>query len=67
MREETGLELQVLSGEEESKLTFLAVRRWFGWSSGRLLVADILRGLARIAGAPSSADSTSVPGPCARA
>ncbi len=36
----TGLQLEVLSGEEESRLTFLAVRRWFGWSSGRLLVID---------------------------
>ena len=27
---------QVLSGEDEARLTFLAVRRWFGWSSGRL-------------------------------
>ena len=35
------LDLQVLSGEEEAKLTFLAARRWFGWSSGRLLVIDI--------------------------
>ena len=35
---ETGVDLQVLSGEDEARLTFLAVRRWFGWSSGRLLV-----------------------------
>jgi exopolyphosphatase/guanosine-5'-triphosphate,3'-diphosphate pyrophosphatase len=34
------IDLQVLSGEEEAKLTFLAARRWFGWSSGRLLVID---------------------------
>jgi exopolyphosphatase/guanosine-5'-triphosphate,3'-diphosphate pyrophosphatase len=47
--EETGVELQVLSGEEESKLTFLAVRRWFGWSSGRLLVMDIGGGSLEIA------------------
>ena len=47
--EETGIELQVLSGEEESKLTFLAVRRWFGWSSGRLLVMDIGGGSLEIA------------------
>src|SRR5580693_6520046 len=30
-----------LSGENEARLTFLAARRWFGWSSGRLLVVDI--------------------------
>ncbi len=47
--EETGVELQVLSGEDESKLTFLAVRRWFGWSSGRLLVMDIGGGSLEIA------------------
>ena len=35
------IDLQVLSGEDEAKLTFLAARRWFGWSSGRLLVVDI--------------------------
>ena len=35
------IDLQVLTGEEEAKLTFLAARRWFGWSSGRLLVIDI--------------------------
>jgi len=39
--EETGIELRVLSGQDEARLTFLAVRRWFGWSSGRLLNLDI--------------------------
>jgi exopolyphosphatase / guanosine-5'-triphosphate,3'-diphosphate pyrophosphatase len=38
---ETGVALRVLDGEEESRLTFLAARRWFGWSAGRLLVLDI--------------------------
>ncbi|MDX6356406.1 MAG: exopolyphosphatase / guanosine-5-triphosphate,3-diphosphate pyrophosphatase, partial [Streptomyces sp.] len=38
---DTGVRLTVLSGEDESRLTFLAVRRWFGWSAGRLLVLDI--------------------------
>lgn len=38
---ETGLDLEVLAGEEEARFTFLAVRRWFGWSSGRLLVIDV--------------------------
>jgi exopolyphosphatase / guanosine-5'-triphosphate,3'-diphosphate pyrophosphatase len=41
VRERTGVELQVLSGQAEAQLTFLAVRRWFGWSAGRLLVLDI--------------------------
>ncbi len=49
VREDTGVELQVLSGQDESKLTFLAVRRWFGWSSGRLLVMDIGGGSLELA------------------
>ena len=32
VRAETGVALQVLSGEDEARYTFLAVRRWFGWS-----------------------------------
>jgi exopolyphosphatase/guanosine-5'-triphosphate,3'-diphosphate pyrophosphatase len=49
VREETGVSLEVLSGEDEARLTFLAVRRWFGWSSGRLLVLDIGGGSLEIA------------------
>ena len=41
VRAETGVDLRVLAGEAEARLTFLAVRRWFGWSAGRLLVLDI--------------------------
>jgi exopolyphosphatase / guanosine-5'-triphosphate,3'-diphosphate pyrophosphatase len=41
VREEAGVDLRVLSGEGEARMTFLAVRRWFGWSAGRLLVLDI--------------------------
>ncbi len=41
VREETGVDLAVLTGQEEARLTFLAARRWFGWSAGRLLVLDI--------------------------
>lgn len=37
----TGVRLQVLDGTDEARMTYLAVRRWFGWSSGRLLVVDI--------------------------
>src|ERR671921_895826 len=47
--EETGVEIQVLPGEDEARLTFLAVRRWFGWSSGRLMVFDIGGGSLEIA------------------
>ena len=47
--DETGVELIVLTGDDEAKLTFLAVRRWFGWSSGRLAVFDIGGGSLEIA------------------
>jgi exopolyphosphatase/guanosine-5'-triphosphate,3'-diphosphate pyrophosphatase len=45
----TGVTVDVMSGERESRVTFLAVRRWFGWSSGRLLVADIGGGSLELA------------------
>jgi exopolyphosphatase / guanosine-5'-triphosphate,3'-diphosphate pyrophosphatase len=45
----TGVEIEVLPGEDEARLTFLAVRRWFGWSSGRLAVFDIGGGSLEIA------------------
>ncbi|MDT7728168.1 MAG: exopolyphosphatase / guanosine-5-triphosphate,3-diphosphate pyrophosphatase [Actinomycetota bacterium] len=47
--DETGVELQVLSGVDEARLTFLAVRRWFGWSAGKLLVLDIGGGSLEVA------------------
>jgi exopolyphosphatase/guanosine-5'-triphosphate,3'-diphosphate pyrophosphatase len=49
VRLETGVELRVLSGEGEARMTFLAVRRWFGWSAGRLLVLDIGGGSLELA------------------
>jgi len=49
VREETKVDLTVLSGEEEAQLTFLAVRRWFGWSAGRLLCLDIGGGSLELA------------------
>jgi exopolyphosphatase/guanosine-5'-triphosphate,3'-diphosphate pyrophosphatase len=49
VRKETGVELRVLSGEGEARMTFLAVRRWFGWSAGRLLVLDIGGGSLELA------------------
>ena len=44
-----GVELEVLAGGDEARLTFLAVRRWFGWSAGRLAVFDIGGGSLEIA------------------
>ncbi|MCZ7378196.1 Ppx/GppA phosphatase family protein [Micromonospora sp. WMMC250] len=49
VRDETGVRLAVLSGADEARMTFLAVRRWFGWSAGRLLVLDIGGGSLEIA------------------
>ncbi|HEX5741066.1 MAG TPA: hypothetical protein VFY17_05860 [Pilimelia sp.] len=49
VRADTGVDLRVLSGADEARLTFLAARRWFGWSSGRLLVLDIGGGSLEIA------------------
>jgi exopolyphosphatase / guanosine-5'-triphosphate,3'-diphosphate pyrophosphatase len=49
VRDLTGVDIEVLSGEDEARLTFFAVRRWFGWSSGRLAVFDIGGGSLEIA------------------
>lgn len=46
---ETGVTLSVLSGDDEARLTFLAVRRWFGWSAGRLICLDIGGGSLELA------------------
>jgi exopolyphosphatase/guanosine-5'-triphosphate,3'-diphosphate pyrophosphatase len=51
----TGKQIAVLSGEAEARLTFLAVRRWFGWSSGRLGVFDIGGGSLEIAAGAAEA------------
>lgn len=52
VRERTGVDLRVLPGDDEARLTFLAVRRWFGWSSGHLAVFDIGGGSLEIAAGP---------------
>ncbi|MFK8912048.1 Ppx/GppA family phosphatase [Streptomyces sp. YS-3] len=49
VKEETGVDLGVVSGEEEARLTFLAARRWYGWSAGKLLLLDIGGGSLEIA------------------
>lgn len=51
----TGTSIEVLPGEDEARLTFLAVRRWFGWSAGRLAVFDIGGGSLEIAGGADEA------------
>jgi exopolyphosphatase/guanosine-5'-triphosphate,3'-diphosphate pyrophosphatase len=64
VRERTGVALQSLSGEDEARLTFFAVRRWYGWSSGRLLVLDIGGGSLEVATGsdeePDAANSVSL-------
>ncbi|WP_210649968.1 Ppx/GppA phosphatase family protein [Nocardioides sp. SYSU D00065] len=55
VEDRTGVRLEVLSGEDEARLTFLAVRRWFGWSAGRLAVFDIGGGSLEIAGGTDEA------------
>lgn len=49
VRKRTGMTLEVLSGEDEARLTFLAARRWFGWSAGQLLLIDIGGGSLELA------------------
>jgi exopolyphosphatase/guanosine-5'-triphosphate,3'-diphosphate pyrophosphatase len=49
VRSATGVDIAVLPGPDEARLTFLAVRRWFGWSSGRVLMLDIGGGSLEIA------------------
>jgi exopolyphosphatase / guanosine-5'-triphosphate,3'-diphosphate pyrophosphatase len=38
---ESGVRPEFLSGEDEARLTYAAVHRWYGWSAGRLLLLDI--------------------------
>jgi len=49
IRKQTGAQINVMTGLDEARLTFLAARRWFGWSSGRLLVIDIGGGSLEVA------------------
>ena len=41
VEKEAGVRLRILSGDDEARLTFLAVRRWYGWSAGRICDLDI--------------------------
>ena len=60
VRQQTGVDLQVLSGADEARLTFLAVRRWLGWSSGRILLLDIGGGSLEIASGTDEYPDTAV-------
>lgn len=60
IRKLTGLQIDVLSGDDEARMTFLAVRRWFGWSTGRLLVVDIGGGSLELAAGADEAPDVAV-------
>lgn len=49
IRKEVGIDLQVMSGADEARVTFLAVRRWFGWAAGRIMLVDIGGGSLELA------------------
>jgi exopolyphosphatase / guanosine-5'-triphosphate,3'-diphosphate pyrophosphatase len=57
---ETNVAIKVLPGVDEARLTFLAARRWFGWSSGRLLLLDIGGGSLEIAAGVDEEPDTAV-------
>ena len=54
------VELQVLPGDDEARLTFLAVRRWFGWSAGRIALFDIGGGSLEIAAGSDEAPEVAI-------
>lgn len=56
----TGVVLPVLSGDDEARLTFLAARRWYGWSAGRLAVLDIGGGSLEVAAGQDEAPDVAV-------
>lgn len=46
---DSGIHTKLLTGADEARLTYLAARRWFGWSAGRMLLLDIGGGSLEIA------------------
>jgi exopolyphosphatase / guanosine-5'-triphosphate,3'-diphosphate pyrophosphatase len=60
IQDQTQVDIKVLPGADESRLTFLAARRWFGWSSGRLLMLDIGGGSLEIASGVDEEPSVAV-------
>ncbi|TMR16616.1 hypothetical protein ETD86_24855 [Nonomuraea turkmeniaca] len=49
IRSVTGVRVGFMDAVQEARLTFLAVRRWYGWSAGPILLADIGGGSMEIA------------------
>ena len=60
VHEASDVELQVLPGDDEARLTFLAVRRWFGWSAGRIALFDIGGGSLEIAAGSDEAPEVAI-------
>ncbi|MET7424719.1 hypothetical protein [Dactylosporangium sp. NPDC005555] len=60
VREAAGIELRSLSGEDEARVTFLAVHRWLGWSAGPVLLLDIGGATAEIAAGTGELPDTAV-------
>jgi exopolyphosphatase/guanosine-5'-triphosphate,3'-diphosphate pyrophosphatase len=58
--EEAGIDLVVLTGDDEARLTFLAVRRWLGWSAGRLICMDIGGGSLELAAGSDEAPDVAI-------
>src|SRR5262249_31477699 len=58
--EEAGIDLIVLSGDEEARLTFLAVRRWLGWSAGRIAALDMGGGSLELAAGADEAPDVAI-------
>ncbi len=52
IRRLTGVDLQVRTGIAKARLTFMSVRRWYGWCAGNLLMLDIGDGSLEIAAGP---------------
>jgi exopolyphosphatase/guanosine-5'-triphosphate,3'-diphosphate pyrophosphatase len=55
-----GVPVVLLSGEDEARLTFLAARRWYGWSAGPMMLADIGGGSLEIGYGRGEAPSIAV-------
>src|SRR5260370_13192868 len=60
---ETRVDIRVLPGPDESRLTFLAARRWFGWAPGRLLLLDIGGGSLEIPSGVAADPAAPIPPP----
>ncbi|MGL4173045.1 MAG: hypothetical protein ACRCTR_03075 [Actinomycetota bacterium] len=49
IQQATGVRIHVVSSLDEARFSFHAVRQWFGWSAGSLVVVDVGAATVRIA------------------